>query len=321
MEDLYREFDSKTYKEAQRRIQLELSSNEPSSKKRKLNDFSLRIQSSIFLNSSDHSQFQQLFTYISNSELSQSFNLSNIINKEIAEFATGQWKQCSNPKCCTQISVLCQDEQIYGNNHENAHKLGYKMCVKSGVFNKVYGVPGAKKYYCIQCMDLAISCDCSCCDTLYLPSNCDKCDICKSDMCNCGCILECMSHMYCVTYKCNICDLKTCNKCNENEYCSRCDAYFCYGSCGKTLCVRPDEPVCNNCYDKTIIECDKCDMKCELFYKSNGHLVDNNEKLRMRKCKYSYCDIYICLDCDDKETTDYSQQWNNSYYCNRHKAN
>eukprot|EP01084_Bolivina_argentea_P205879 351620_1 len=233
----------------------------PATKKRKVNDNSVEIQSTIFLNSSDHSQFQQLFTSIYNSELSQILNIPCIVNKEIAEFATGQFVKCNNPQCDNEIIILCQDEQIYDNNHDNSGRLGYKYCLKTPTFNRVHGLEGVKQYYCNQCMDLAKTCDCNCCNTLYFALNCEKCHLCKADLCDCGCLWECMnSNRSCAINKCGICGFKSCAGCARDiEWgmcCSQCGEYFCLSlchpedSCGKYL--GGDDQVCNNCYDDQV---------------------------------------------------------------------
>eukprot|EP01084_Bolivina_argentea_P266636 452294_1 len=75
-------------------------------KKRKLNPIRFQIKSIWFGNKSDHSQFIEIFNSIENSELSNKLQITHAINKEIAEYATGQFTKCDNSKCLNNIPIL-----------------------------------------------------------------------------------------------------------------------------------------------------------------------------------------------------------------------
>eukprot|EP01084_Bolivina_argentea_P083366 150930_1 len=94
--------------------------NEPPLKKRKL------ASSAFFTHKLDNEQYQQIFNAIDNSPMIQSLHITHSISRNIAEFANGQFKKCSNDKCKNDISILHQDRKIYDNNHENSVQVGYK---------------------------------------------------------------------------------------------------------------------------------------------------------------------------------------------------
>eukprot|EP01084_Bolivina_argentea_P309429 535213_1 len=152
------------------------ASNELLTKKHKININSAEINSFWFRNPSDYSEFKQLYTTIDNCNLSKLLRIPHSINKEIAEYGTGQFVQCNNSKCNNDIPILFQDKQIYNNNHKNSNKLRYK-------WSQEYD-----EYYCDECMDSAKVCDCNCCEQLHFIPDCDKCNECKSYMCNCECV-------------------------------------------------------------------------------------------------------------------------------------
>eukprot|EP01084_Bolivina_argentea_P319584 554304_1 len=103
------------------------STYEPQSKKQKL----CKISSALFPNQADHHQFETIFNTIDNSQLIKSMEVCHFINKNIAEYATGYFEDCFNNKCTNKIPILFQDGQIYNNNHNNAHKIGYKYDILS----------------------------------------------------------------------------------------------------------------------------------------------------------------------------------------------
>eukprot|EP01084_Bolivina_argentea_P292277 502438_1 len=146
---------------------------------------STQIQSIWFSNNIDHKQFNQIYSIINNSELSNHLNIPYLLNKEIAEYATGQFVECNGDINCTNhISILNGHIQIYSNNnYENI--IGYKYCIES------------EKYYCFDCMNKANKClycmdwDCDCCTKLYFKPN--KCNLCCDNTGICDCGRECYS--------------------------------------------------------------------------------------------------------------------------------
>eukprot|EP01084_Bolivina_argentea_P248457 415630_1 len=188
---------------------------EPPIKKQKLNNNSFQIKSIWFLNDSDQYQFKQLYSIIDNSQLSKQLKITHPINKEIAEYATGNFKPCNGTINCTnKIPILCQDKEIYNNNHNNYNKLGYKYCIESD------------KYFCFKCMEYATENDCECCSTLHFTPNCNKCHLCESELyiCDCGCEFECSYIWECTNNNCNF---KGCYECGGTIACIACNNEFC----------------------------------------------------------------------------------------------
>eukprot|EP01084_Bolivina_argentea_P013156 24655_1 len=205
--------------------------DESPTKKLEINTNTIEIKSIWLLHPSDHSEFKQLFATIDNSELSKSLQIPHFINKEIAEYGTGQFVQCTNSKCNNKIPILHQDAAMYNDNHENANKLGYKWCEQSD------------EYYCDKCMNSAKSCDC-CCAHLHFQPDCDKCNECKTYLCNCECDCDCSCQD-----KCDNCGIKSCNDCWFIKECARCNKDFC-----QNCSIMPDKSdccICNDClYDE-----------------------------------------------------------------------
>ena len=79
-----------------------LDGEENVSKRKKLGD----IKSSLFKHPSDHEQFLEIFESVEESELIQIMNVSHDISKEIAEYSTGNWKECGDTNCDGLVSVL-----------------------------------------------------------------------------------------------------------------------------------------------------------------------------------------------------------------------
>eukprot|EP01084_Bolivina_argentea_P003332 6248_1 len=141
-------------------------SDEPSLKRQKL-DNTYKIKSIWYKNELDHKQFTQIYKNINSAT-----KLPREISSEIAEFATGDFVTCNNPNCTIDIPILHQDLQIYDNNHNNSHKVGYKHCSYK------------RKYYCNYCMNQTTEWDgCEdinkCCRALYYAPW-----ICSNDTCN-----------------------------------------------------------------------------------------------------------------------------------------
>ena len=100
------------------------------SKRRKLVS---NIRSSIFKDSCDHDQFLKLLKSIKESELTEIMNVSHDINKEIAEYSTGDWINCCNKECAELVSKLKVDERLECMGC-NRTWLGCRYCDKSFYF-------------------------------------------------------------------------------------------------------------------------------------------------------------------------------------------
>ena len=117
------------------------------SKSRKLD-----VKSSIFEDASDHQQFLNIFEIIEKSELAQIMNVCHDINKEIAEFATGNWEECGGANCDGLVSVLKEyekfeclscngiftKEKIYSCPHCNMRFRTYSNCKSHGRYHHDY---------------------------------------------------------------------------------------------------------------------------------------------------------------------------------------
>eukprot|EP01084_Bolivina_argentea_P260709 440353_1 len=221
------------------------TTEEPPTKKQKLNELSSNIQSKLFLNSCDNKQFQTIFNSIDNSQLIQQLNISHIISKEIAEYSTGNIEHCANNECKTEIFILNEYIENYECDHENSSELGFKYCYHSN------------KYYCKKCMEYAVismDCECDYWNQLYWPYNSDKCTNinCNRIISDCDC-----SHSLNKPIPCS-----QCNKGNDQHIC-----YWCYENDNyhRTMeCIQCDKIFCNDCvgfhdYDRCI--CTECEQQ------------------------------------------------------------
>ena len=120
-----------------------LSCDGPSPKRRKLKHTSRPIVSSKLYHSSDQDQFRRIFKSIENSAYIRQLDVSKVINKEIAEYATGQIKDCANTECTEKIIILDQEFLEYNSDHSNSDELKFKYCADT------------QSFYCAQCMHLA----------------------------------------------------------------------------------------------------------------------------------------------------------------------
>eukprot|EP01083_Nonionella_stella_P120360 360586_1 len=239
--------------------------NSPSSKKRKIT-----IQ--------DPSKQETIEAIIDESELIHQLNIPIIIHKEIASYAEGKVKYCSNKQCNQVICVFNED----GTNTR------YKCCVSGS------------QTFCTECMEFAIpaiemathtsdtSCGCDesganklhcyaedikgcyarCCHRLQFVPDCPKCDFCHEPIplqCDCH-------HMY---SKCDNCGSKSCSNCDIDSVCI---------SCNKTICCTCKQDtdvdcVCIKCYDDTVVKCTQCDASYPLL--SAGNECLHNESTGM----------------------------------------
>eukprot|EP01084_Bolivina_argentea_P128609 227302_1 len=82
-----------------------------------------------------------------------------------------------------------------------------------------------------------------------------------------------------------------------------------------------EQCICFKCFDSRTITCDKCKAKCQVFYKSNCHLIDEDNGYEMKKC--NECNNFICFTCDENERNGAQSVCNEEkcdciigYYCN-----
>ena len=56
-----------------------------------------------------------------------------------------------------------------------------------------------------------------------------------------------------------------------------------------------DGCLCDKCYDETIIECTECNIKYELLFKSNKHLLslDGESEMKIRNVEYLFVLIVL----------------------------
>ena len=83
--------------------------NQNMSKKRKVNK---KTRSSVFVYFSDYTQFINILKAMEESELTDTLNIPHDINREIAEYATGDWIYCGNTECAELVSVLEEYEKF-----------------------------------------------------------------------------------------------------------------------------------------------------------------------------------------------------------------
>ena len=149
------------------------------------------IKSSLFGNESDHNQFKQIFESIENSQIIQTLSISHDINREIAEYATGNWAICENDDCGEILSALHEDFGPYFcpgcNEIVSIYSCENQNC--NGVW--AYPPVNARHRLCVGCHN-------------YICSNCEiKCDICGSKYCRVGCTgsgyYECCAQIKCLS--------------------------------------------------------------------------------------------------------------------------
>eukprot|EP01084_Bolivina_argentea_P005177 9785_1 len=292
--------------------------------------------SNLFSNHADHEQFQCIIESIRHSPLIKSMHVSDLISKDIAEFATGKWELCGNSSCKGNISILQEDLET---NTQNKSKM-FKYCPKS------------QRYFCALCMNNAVhlkycntdpSKDCCCVNLLHFKPDCD--------ICPCGNILPDMNTIEASECECNCCidsfNPRDCANCNK-PFCRSCWEKWsglCKG-CGKSICGNctvfphsnngardfPDvhsffnkdkkqfriqafflakHKMCIGCYSNNTLtkKCDKCEIECKMYWDgSSGDpylFCDENKKFPlMIKCNEPWCETYVCYGCGTNAATD-----------------
>eukprot|EP01083_Nonionella_stella_P094259 264385_1 len=250
----------------------------------------------------DPSMISSIVSCLDESELimMHKLNIPIIIHQEIASYAQGKVKYCSNWQCNQVICVFNED----GTNTR------YKRCVSGS------------QIFCTDCMESAIpaltmtshtshtGCGCEesgadklhcggedikgcydhCCHRLQFIPDCLNCDFCD----------EPISTVCCPYSKCGICGSKACSNCDIDCSCISCRQSIC-SNCKQDT---PDtDIVCIKCYDDTVIACAQCDAICPLLFAGNERL--HNESSEMEQCKDSECDEFVCFGCNPRAAQTY----------------
>ena len=132
------------------------------------------ITSTLFEDGTDLQQFVEIFESVEQSNLIKTCNIPQDINKEIAEYATGDWRICD---CGEFVSILNEKEET-----EEGH-------------------------YCECCMQTVWSRDCDICAKLWVSADDPTCYRCEYGHC-----LDCMVHCsICDEMHCKDCIGECCN--------------------------------------------------------------------------------------------------------------
>eukprot|EP01083_Nonionella_stella_P019816 54981_1 len=259
-------------------------------------------------------EIESICKILDESSLIHHLCIPSIITKEIAEYAKGEVKCCSNTRCNQRICVF---------NEDNTNPSEYKCCVSGA------------QIFCHNCMEFTIPalqmsthpnhhrnfnvCDGShggyrCSHTLEFIPDCSNCS---------GCHQPLPKHCKCVfcqpksRRKCYKCDAETCFKCaqskSNNATLSKC------ASCKRQTCSQCKTIVCSGCYDARAIECDQCNASYPLLFNRNTVLHANNAK--MVKCGEKDCDVFVCFGCNDEHdycAPDPLKQDTTNWFCAEH---
>ena len=249
---------------------------EPSAKRIKLADD--QSMKTTFMNNKDHKECTEYLLSIEQADLIQSLQIPLDINREIAEFATGDIKQCGNKECKAGICVL--NEAIIA--FENGKETEWTYCNQKDV------------YFCELCEPSTIKF--ICCNTIQYVTEDRKCGACRdSDLP--FCVDKYGDYSLLMGYKCNFCDAldddRTCKDCGEWACYFHHDMRGCYddkhnGCCKSNgFCILCDEAFCDGCDDENGYFCDKCwESFCGTCWKQQKDYMD---------CKV--CDSNVCQSC------------------------
>ena len=258
--------------------------SEPPIKRRKLN-----LPSTLFPHPSDQQQFRSLFGSIDASILPQTLQIGPDVIKEIAEFATGDWKNCGNQDCAALISVLSEDAAVYDNDHGNATKIRYKYLENT--------------YFCSECMCCVEEHKCTVCWSKYL------CHTQTNAKCH-GC--GCFHHEQCQSFSSRCmqcgCDGALCFYCNMTSRCVVCHTSVCNRHTGLTNhgYLTVGQNVCTECYELGIesrMRCGACNTSFLLLHESlKVAYQEGTEQWElcspMKKCAQQGCDVWVCFNCE-----------------------
>ena len=159
----------------------------PRTKKRQRIEDSMK--SALFSHKSDHQEFLEIFRAIEKSEIIKTLSISHDINKEIAEYATGQLLECQNAGCGQIIHILYED-------CDWDDKIQCPGCNKD-----------TQRRCCSECKNRYMA-------NLNQPRICPRCE---DELC-----FECQEK----SNKCIACDALHCKYCMKNQ-CECCEREFC----------------------------------------------------------------------------------------------
>ena len=273
----------------------------------------IKIKSSLFTHKSDQKQFKKIFKSIEKSSIIQILSISHDINKQIAEFATGNLVICENNECGEMVPTLHGDEGEYvcPGCDEIVQLYSCSSCNKHWVSSnddEFYSCPTCEECICADCRSECNTCQLNIC-AVCLGMECGKCNkkacpgcTCICDGCGdiricCKCSNECdiCGKMNvcngCMKGKCDGCYEIACWDCASGIDCECCTDYIC-GPCGCNitgLCSICGEDVCYFCIS---IEQEKYDKRFD--YDEYG-----GEKIQIR------C---VCSKCCNKDKARYELQ-------------
>eukprot|EP01084_Bolivina_argentea_P059579 108824_1 len=312
----------------------------PPKKQKLLNDY---FYTSTFQNSTDHNQFVFYFNIIQKNQLIQSLNIPSIINREIAEYATGTIKPCSNLNCNEGICILNSDWKNFNKNKITK----WTYCDRKN------------NYFCEKCKPHTLYFNC--CDTTQCILNSKKCDFLTYDkdktktMCydrvkdtylmgykclycnydengicpDCGewsCKydrIKCDNnqHNFCCSLMgiCNKCNARFCNKCTDDNYnaefadfCCNCPKLF----CGDCVC---DMMKCEGCYGSFCEDCmnkQKNDVSCDICSEWWCEKCVQQKNIITK-----YCDECDNTSCNQKDTWENCEVFGNCIECKNNVCN
>lgn len=173
------------------------------------------VCSKVLSNEADQTQFASILEAIKSSPLVLKSEdvVPLCVIKEIAEYGTGDVKECANPNCDHSVIVLKADDHF--------------ECWRQGLYEYDWN---EKVFYCADCIKLLRWCS-SCppdmgCDRFVKSWECDKCAQCGNVLFNCH-----EYNRYCRnerdrSYHCHTCPVKICGKCagweGQNMWCYMC---------------------------------------------------------------------------------------------------
>ena len=252
----------------------------------KLRRFNEYVESSLFReNETDHNQFKDIFKLIEESEIIKRLNISQSINKEIAEFATGKWEICE--ACCESVSILHEDEGEY-------------LCPVCEEIVKLWSCKDCNQnWLSILSKDEIQHC---------FTCGCIICATCLQKCCGCGEIIcnDCLE-------KCNDCNAIECIECNgwcakcEKDptchrctfECGKCRLLFCKDHMGMIRCKGCKLCVCDSCNNVTglCVICGNklCNDCIKIGPRVSGNAMDMKRHCVCEKCcdQYKYIFKYL----------------------------
>ena len=242
----------------------------PSVKKRKL------TQPELYPHPKDRQQCNTIFVAIDGSAFGKTNGVD--INRVIAEYATGEWRICSNEGCCALMSIL-EGDRGYAYIHapildlyfcgECKNEIEYRHCPRIPCPQPCQGEILWYPTSWTPSLDTCAYCDGTIreCDTCYIGS-------CHIKSCRTKWCADCFDYKFMFSYSCR----------TERNYCVVCKQYVCYLHIGSSNpgYRRNSQCVCSECYDEEspdhYLECTHCGgcylllhESCITAYKDEPH--------------------------------------------------